>query len=39
VAAALAATGVVGTPVEVGVVASLERTRLGKAPLVQALGR
>ncbi|MUN63770.1 phenylacetate--CoA ligase family protein [Kocuria sediminis] len=39
VAGALAATGVVDTPVDVGVVTELKRTRLGKAPLVQALQR
>ncbi len=39
VTADLAAAGVVGTPVQVSVVEHLERTRLGKAPQVQALKR
>ncbi|OAE01997.1 phenylacetate--CoA ligase family protein [Arthrobacter sp. OY3WO11] len=39
VAGALHAAGVVGTPVEVGVVDQLERTPLGKAPFVRRLRR
>ena len=39
VAAALAEAGVVDTPVQVNVVANLDRTRLGKVRLVWALGQ